>query len=523
MKILEHGHIELVDSMPGQDCIPVPMVGGLTAWGPGDQRVVDAARVSIAGREVRPTSANEKLLRYLIANAHTTPFETVRFTFDVKLPIFIARQWIRYRSGCLAGDVDLHFQRPDNGAVYPKSVEAVFRSFKDPAQVARAKSMRLRCVNEETLAIGTTSITSIWESGVQPVWLVSLESGRQLRLTDTHQVLSDKGWELFGDARSRRGASLRSVQNVAGPGPVQIAPVLEQDRQWLPIPGWEGRYEVSDQGRVRSLRSTRGRALASPQIKQATTANNGYPCVSLSKDGVSRLHCVHALAARAFLGETPAGLEIRHKNGNRLDPRIENLHFGTSAQNTEDMREHDSFCRLEVRMDPIVSSELDGEEMTYDLEVAGPHHNFVANGIVVHNSFNEMSARYGVLPSEFYVPELDRMQAQAKSNKQGSGEVLDAETGLILQQQILALSLASYKTYEALLQRGLARELARMVLPLNIYTRWMWTTDLHNLMHFLRQRLHSHAQHEIRVYAEAILELVQPLAPCTVKIFKEAL
>jgi thymidylate synthase (FAD) len=128
-----------------------------------------------------------------------------------------------------------------------------------------------------------------------------------------------------------------------------------------------------------------------------------------------------------------------------------------------------------------------------------------------------------VLPAEFYVPDLSRMQAQSTNNKQGSGDVLDESTGLLMQQQILALSLASYKTYEAMLSRGLARELARMVLPLNIYTRWWMTCDLRNLLNFLRLRLDAHAQWEAQQYALAIVDLIRPLVPCTVKIFEESL
>ena len=231
MKVLDHGHVELIDSMPA-----MPEVVG-DPWGAGDQRIVDAARVSIAGKEVRATSDSEKLLRYLIKNEHWTPVETVRFTFDMKLPIFIARQTIRHR---------------------------------------------------------------------------------------------------------------------------------------------------------------------------------------------------------AF-------------------------------------------------------------------------------------SYSEMSARYGVLPSEFYVPALDRMQAQSTNNKQGSGDVLPEGLAQSLQRVIESNSRACYALYTSALDSGLARELARMMLPLNIYTRWWMTCDLRNLMNFLRLRLDAHAQWESQEYARAIVELIRPLVPCTVKIFEESL
>lgn len=229
MKVLDHGFVKLIDSMPAA----TPVITDV--WGAGDQRVVDAARVSIAGRGVRPVLDDKKLLRYLLVNKHTSPFEKIRFEFHVKLPIFIARQWIRHRTG----------------------------------------------------------------------------------------------------------------------------------------------------------------------------------------------------------------------------------------------------------------------------------------------SFNEMSARYGVLPDCFYVPDPERMQSQAKDNKQGSGGLLPGHLAEKMRDEITCLSGRSYATYETLLEDGLARELARMVLPVNFYTEWWWTVDLHNLMHFLRLRLHSHAQWEIQQYGKAIVELIRPVAPYTVSVFEE--
>ena len=230
IKVLDHGFVTLVDSMPSAGNV-------VDGWGAGDQRIVDAARVSIAGRGVRAVSDDKKLLRYLLKNRHTSPFEKVRFEFDVKLPIFVARQWIRHRTG----------------------------------------------------------------------------------------------------------------------------------------------------------------------------------------------------------------------------------------------------------------------------------------------SFNEMSARYGVMVDDFYLPARDRMQAQATDNKQGSGDMLPIGPAVDAMKLIQASSMQSYEDYQDLLAIGLARELARIVLPVNLYTRWWWTVDLHNLMHFLRLRLHLHAQYEIRVYAEAIQGLACAVAPCAMEAFAETL
>jgi len=147
---------------------------------------------------------------------------------------------------------------------------------------------------------------------------------------------------------------------------------------------------------------------------------------------------------------------------------------------------------------------------------------FVARQWIRHRtgSFNEVSARYAQLPCEFYVPEPERMQAQSSSNKQASGDKLPRPIAQDCAEEINATSFSAYLSYEHMLNRGLARELARMVLPTNFYTQWYWTVDLHNLFHFLKLRLHPHAQYEIRVYAEAMLAMVERVAPVATAAFR---
>lgn len=148
---------------------------------------------------------------------------------------------------------------------------------------------------------------------------------------------------------------------------------------------------------------------------------------------------------------------------------------------------------------------------------------FIARQWIRHRtgSFNEQSARYSKLPCEFYVPPLDRMQAQSTSNKQASGDALEADRAERLQRTIRVSSENAYSDYESLLSGGLARELARMVLPTNFYTQWYWTVDLHNLMGFMRLRLHVHAQYEIRVYADALLAMAEKVAPLSIAAFRK--
>lgn len=147
---------------------------------------------------------------------------------------------------------------------------------------------------------------------------------------------------------------------------------------------------------------------------------------------------------------------------------------------------------------------------------------FVARQLVRHRtaSINEVSLRYVKAAKEFYVPERERCQAAPKHNKQGSSddivELPDLVRGLIIRSGNQA-----YQTYEQLLQIGLATEIARTVLPLGTYTEWFWQNDLHNTLHMLGLRLDPHAQYEIRVYAEAMLALLEPIYPTIIASWKK--
>lgn len=154
---------------------------------------------------------------------------------------------------------------------------------------------------------------------------------------------------------------------------------------------------------------------------------------------------------------------------------------------------------------------------------------FVARQWIRHRtaSVNEYSARYSIMEDEFYIPRPEHLAAQSKVNHQGRDEtkVLNAEE----QKQVLKIlkddAVKSYQHYLEMINQdtagnpideqkdGLARELARMNLPLNCYTQWYWKIDMHNLLHFLNLRADSHAQYEIRVYAEAMLDLVKKWVP----------
>jgi thymidylate synthase (FAD) len=152
---------------------------------------------------------------------------------------------------------------------------------------------------------------------------------------------------------------------------------------------------------------------------------------------------------------------------------------------------------------------------------------FVARQWIRHRTanVNEYSARYSILDREFYVPSPDHINVQSTSNRQGRGELVSEDEARRILGIIRDDSQRSYDRYMELLNKGsdgepadpnrsgLSRELARMNLTLNFYTQWYWKIDLHNLLHFLQLRADSHAQYEIRAYADALLEIVRAWVP----------
>lgn len=147
---------------------------------------------------------------------------------------------------------------------------------------------------------------------------------------------------------------------------------------------------------------------------------------------------------------------------------------------------------------------------------------FVARQWVRHRTarLNEISGRYSIMKDEFYLPDEAQMRGQSNDNKQArSEEIVEGAADMIAEmaedQKLV------YSHYEDMIEKGLAREIARNNLPLSLYTEWYWQCDLHNLFHFLALRMDSHAQYEIRVYAEAMAKCAKAVAPMAYEAFEE--
>lgn len=496
-----------------------------------DGSIVQAARVSY-GEGTTTKRRDEQLIRYLMKHQHTSPFEMVDFKFHIKCPIFVARQWLRHRTACLTGDMKVSFDLP--GGVesrghkhYSMTIKEIFDKFQPTENKNRPdrqgnayfkrdkiKSMLLRSVNEENGTVYHSNIVDIWSNGVKPVVKVVFEDGSFLRATESHRVFTENGWMTLGEALKNNVKFVKvGKTETTEKVPEPFSEEEVENERWLPIVGYEDLYEVSNLGRVRRTKTKWLNELNPPRMKKITESQ-GYHVVSLSSGGETTVHHVHKLVLNSFVGPKEAAQECRHLDSVPTNNRLSNLCWGTAFENARDRMDNDGHQRLGTSYISVEYYEDDGEEEVFDIEVAGPFHNFVANNLVVHNSVNEYSLRYSEAIDDFWIPEADRISTQDSKNHQASsGEV--HENAESFTEMISNVTGQSNKVYRELIASGVSREVARSILPVSNYTEFYWKIDLHNLLHFINLRSDGHAQPEIQMFSNAIAYFIRENNPVT--------
>ena len=229
----------------------------------------------------------------------------------------------------------------------------------------------------------------------------------------------------------------------------------------------------------------------------------------------------HVAAADALLGRE---FRVLDKGFVRLvdylggDARIVQAARVSYQEGTKTVREDGALIDYLVRHKH--TSPLEQVVLTFHLKLPI----FVARQWLRHRTarLNEISGRYSVMRDEFYLPDEAQVRRQSVANKQGrSDEEVPAELRAKTLELLQTGQQGAYTAYQELLDEDVARELARVNLPLSLYTEMYWQIDLHNLFHFLRLRLDAHAQYEIRVYGEAMAELARAVAPLAYRAFEE--
>jgi thymidylate synthase ThyX/transposase len=551
IEVLDHGFVRLDDSMAS------------------DLSVVNAARVSFARRKDEMDESDEGLIRFLMRDRHGTPFEHNAFRFHVRAPIFVAREWFRHRIGCLTGDTTVTFvnveghtapglkktidelwtmwtrgerdghtasahvrERMDQLLAEGQSIRCVARTLgvgrsavkshvlgKNGYRDARwrVRRMRLRVLNEKTGEFGVGCLADVVDKGIQPVYRLTLADGKEISLTENHRLLTSEGWMTMRDAVGLRGSGdkarmTRSTALLTNGGPAH------RDRDWLRDRRRQGLsvQEIANEAGVGY--HTIRKWLARHDLRFTTDERRGRRPWNAGRRGYhirtsfteARREAIRTLCRvchRAAHGTLNAELELMQRLSDRA-----------GFVNDRPIERRKGW-KLTARPTEVVAVAYVGMRQTYDLCVEGPWHNFVANGVVVHNSFNEFSMRYARATDDFYVPAAEDVRSQVGKPGAYSFEPVGADVAETTRETLRAVYAEAFAAYERLVELGVARELARAVMPVGAYTEFYWTVNARALMNFVSLRAAETAQREIRHYAAACEQFLAEEMPVTYGAF----
>lgn len=343
----------------------------------------------------------------------------------------------------------------------------------------RVRKMKLRVLNEETREFEVGHICDVIDKGIQPVYRITLADGKQLTATESHLLLTDEGWKTLHEAVGLEGAG-KVAATTRDCRLLVNGVAVYRDYEWM--------------------KTARARGLSVSQM--AESAGCSYPTI------------------RSWLRRHDLKFTIHRTQETELAFATEFAPYLGFAQEAVGLPQRKG-CKLTAHAARVVAVEYVGLRQTYDLAVEGPWHNFVANGIVVHNSFNEESARYHQLEGDFYVPAPEDVRSQVGKPGAYTFDPVDLGTAEGVRADLSAHYAQAYRLYQELIDRGLAKELARCVLPMGTFTQFYWTVNARSLMNFLSLRAADTAQLEIRRYAEAIETFFAELMPATYEAFIE--
>lgn len=471
----------------------------------GDHSVVAAARVSTSGEAslefARPDRAldNASLIDYLMKMRHGTPFEHAAATFYVHAPIFVWREWHRHRIGfCLAGDTEIWTE--SIGANHGRTLrkrrlkdlhDTWANGVKDSLGRVRflpsVRNQRLRVLNQDTGFFELGGIADVIQSGVKECLLVETEhkKGWSIRCSADHAILTSEGWAKAGELSGS---------------------------EWIAVSGKKSAFEYRQI--PPSLRA--GIGVWTSMQRAALIPDRGSECYICNK--------VYHEANLVLDHVVPVAENIKLAlDADNLKPACISCH----REKTDKEQILANRCNVaghrfvRMRRKPYVVS----EEMTYDISMKPPHHNFVANGIVVHNSYNEESGRYKKLEPVFYLPDRERPMMKVDGWKPGRPKFTRCEDDHLFERFCASKSkqyLEAYKSYEAALADGIDPGLARIDLPVGIYSGCWVTCNPRSLMAFLSLRVHvpeatfpSYPLWEIELGAKACEDMFKAGWPIT--------
>ena len=482
----------------------------LVDWMGSDQRIVQAARVSY-GDGTKTVREDKGLIDYLMRHAHTSPFEQVQFTFHVKMPIFVARQIVRHRTACLSGETLLWFDEP--AAIKKGSrkrrymtINDFYKKWHNGAQSVynpkRKKTNIENIVPDKYYTV--PELSKIIDRCTEQIrtWLAKgLLNGTKMNVDKVTKC----SWRILGkdwiDFANKTRTWNNSLQPILSQMNLRMCDEVTGEIKHTNIKDiWSNGFKE-----VFEVELENGYVIKMTKDHLCFSENGWGTLENLTQLKVSdKLNCSWSQSAPSFC----VNGVLAYQDYNWLKDKIDKLKRKRVKMPKKLIRTYSKIKNIKYA----------GVEEVFDIEVVGPFHNFVANGFIVHNSLNEISGRYSILKDEFYEPDVSRMVKQSKDNKQGSSEELLEDAESIL-QSFKDEQFEMYDNYQEYIQGGMAKEMARINLPLSIYTEWYITFDLHNLFHFLKLRMDSHAQYEVREFANAKYNLIKDIVPFACEAF----
>jgi thymidylate synthase (FAD) len=493
--------------------------------------------------------AGELIVKHLLAGnrGHFGCIEHPQITFNVGyFPHSMMQQIRTHRVGmCLTGDVEVQFTHSclsEGEKYYKTTIEELAELWhygrKHQKTVADADYMKrqisarkIQILDTNTNRVTSSHITDIYINGVKEVYEIKTVTGETIKATKDHLFWTNVGWQKVSNF-TRETQLCRIVYSGQTIKPFEIDFTNEElaIEQWKSIANYPY-YEISSLGRVRSFMPRGGKhkpkeKISQPRIKKLSKAENYlFASFSDAPGGNNQRLNIHRLVLETFYPLNDySGLEARHINGNSYNNCLTNLEWGTSKQNKEDNITNNVISSNRGQFVNILSVKYSGLELTYDLEIQHKAHNFIANKMVVHNSFDTQSFRYtgsriiDVVEEKRNVEEVFYLRPVGNyTNRQGKHYFYSEEQ----RKQDLQWCLEACKLYQQRINEGLSEEHARSLIPFDARQHFIMSCNARSLMHLLDLRWKKDAQLEAQKLCELLYLRFDEWMPALAQWYQE--
>lgn len=560
----------------------------LQEWMGSDRKIAESAWTSSYDKSKSLKKSDEeveKVVRFLAKHKHGTPFEAVVFRFWLRIPIYVDRQHMTHRVACLSQNNYLYFDLP-SGSKYSKfrlnkmKISDFVKKWENgiksktrwgntcvKSHRKRLKQMKLRSLNENTGEIEHTNIVNVYNKGIQPIFKFTFENGYEIKTTLNHKFHTNKGWMTIGKALNLK-ENLKETPNIFCTDYMFSANGLFQKGR---IPWNKGKtykhsksYNISEKERERKRQAASG------------ANSNFWKGGITSRSIILSRECSRKLSKKVFKRDKytcqQCGDTRNQLNAHHIIPLYEDLNQAMNMNNLvtlcischkhiHNTNKEEEFAKNLLNKDIIFhkkkytnktsvslkrkyirikSVKYIGLEKTYDFEVNGPFHNFICNGLVVHNSHNGLSGRYRTVPFEYYdIPDdvtnildkthtgMDKRWEKVMGHNEYPTDYKDlhfmyinsCETavnnyrnGITFLKQAEKDGVITNKEYKRV------REVWRGQMPQATMTERTTIFNLRSFANYQKLRNSNHAQPEIKLVAEKMLEVVKKENVCPIAV-----